>query len=233
MPQGPLLAEDCRVSKPSTRSARRQKYAHELAKRGVEMPFPCSTCERRRRRCVLSKDEEGCVECVRYSSKECDIGLSQAQLRRLDKAKEDLLKQLEDAENREIAAEEAESAVRAEILEKECVARSRKLEARATTRRLRKQLASVRDRTKEMFAKELAVIEHLEELDRREAEKSVAETSSVAAVGEGVSVSSPAEGFPELEWSSQDAAALDAFATANGWVASRVSDGNGAVTSGS
>ena len=149
-----------RVSKPLSYVARRKRHSEEIFRRGVEMPFPCSFCTRTARRCFLSEKSANCAECVR-AGKSCDIGLSDLQLKRLDQAKEDLKKQLEEAEDREV-------------------------EARANARRIRKQLASVNTRQREMFAKELAVIEKLEELDRVDAERGavpVVEASLLHAEG--------------------------------------------------
>lgn len=188
------------------------------------MPIPCSTYSRQSRRCFVSDGSTDCAECVRHGAKSCDIGLSMSQVERLKKIRDDLQRQLKEAEEA-------------------------KLEVVVRERCLRKQLTLVDSRAKEMFEKEEAILKSLDAQYEAEAERSVvlsAEASSSRVevpvsdvVGGSVSVSevplnsvgasnvsvggssflndgspilSPSEHFPESRLSSEEIARFDAFA---------------------
>ena len=126
-----------RVSKFRPRGVRRNEAAESIIFLGQEMPIPCSTCSRQSRRCFVSDGSTDCAECVRHGAKSCDIGLSMSQVERLKKTRDDLQRQLEEAEEA-------------------------KLEVVVRERRLRKQLALVDSRAKEMFEKEEAILKSLD-----------------------------------------------------------------------
>ena len=172
---------DSRVSKSTeARGVRRLLQAEKIERLGVQMPFPCSNCARSSSRCMVSDDGVKCGECTRRGRQECDIGMSEAQWRRLQVAREKVEKEL-------------------------ALARDAEIEARVRTRRLERQFASLDSRQREMMAKESMLLDKLDELDRVEAERDaapVAEASS--SVGKNVSVvvasssHTPSERFPSV-----------------------------------
>ena len=129
-----------RVEKPRSRKCRRAFYAETIEILGSAMPFPCSTCRRQKRSCRISESSADCAECVRHGAKECDVGLSRVQVARLKETKDRLERELEEAEDAEVAA----------MMKK---------------RQVRKQLAMVDVRANEMLAKEEIIRQRLDAQD--------------------------------------------------------------------
>ena len=144
------------MSKSRPRGVRRSETAASIISLGQEMPIPCSTCSRQSRRCFVSDGSTDCAECVRRGAKCCDVGLSRVQVERLKKTRDDLQRQLEKAEDAKLDARRSET------------------EAILWERRVRKQLALVDLRAKDMFEKEEAILKSLDARDEAEVEKSAA-----------------------------------------------------------
>ena len=122
------------------------------------MPFPCSACRHQKRPCRISESSADCAECVRHGTKGCDVGLSKVQVDSLKSTKDKLQKQLEEAQDAELAFEE--SSIEAE--RSRARAERSKMEVRMRQRQIRKQLALVDSRANEMLAKEEVIRQRLD-----------------------------------------------------------------------
>ena len=120
-------------------STRRKALLSKFSNSSISM-HPCGYCSSKSIPCKVSDASEYCEECVRLG-RSCDLIITAADWARLDRAKEKLRKQLEEAEEQISAASMARL-------------------------RLRKQLGLVKKREREMFSRELRNIESLEEDER-------------------------------------------------------------------
>jgi len=151
-------------------TVRRRRRAQEIYDSGPKMPTPCSSCVKHGRLCVLDVVSGRCSECIgRNIQSSCNLVVSDAEFRKNSLARKKLLEKLEAAEDLE-------------------------LEARSRQRRLKKELALIDTRYKELHEREMASIEELEKLEREEAAKQIP-----------VSLSSPGSTDPllaDFAWSS-------------------------------
>ena len=159
---------DSRVTKrPLTRTERRKDLGRRTRLWNCEMPIPCTRCRHNKRRCFVGPHSGKCAECLKRGRDDCDMGVTQHEWSKIDRAKEKLQEEL--------------SQVELDISEID-VERSARV---ATRLRLRKQLGLLSQREKEMFQKELALLDQLDELEEKQ--KAEAERSASAATMEASS----------------------------------------------
>ena len=176
---------DSRVRKPRPRMLRRANQADSISILGIEMPFPCSAYQYASRSCRISETSADCAECVRRGSKDCDVGLSMAQVNRLKETKDRLQQQLEEAQDAELVFEESR-------LEAERSQRA----VRMRQRQIRKQLAFVDVRANEMLAKEEIIRQRLDAQEEADMAALAAVIEENVPVGSEETVVVPSSGAP-------------------------------------
>jgi hypothetical protein len=128
----------------SKRQQRRTILADRISSRGLTMVYPCTSCSKSGKKCIVDQSSKLCSECARYSRR-CDIDRV-PEIERLDAEEKRLLS----------AAEEADTEV-SRLLDQ-----LQQVSSRA--RRLRKQADFLGGRVKKIVKGELDGLEAVEKL---------------------------------------------------------------------
>ncbi|KAF2174784.1 hypothetical protein K469DRAFT_101304 [Zopfia rhizophila CBS 207.26] len=142
------------MTRPESSLIRARRLASRIRAAPHHMPTPCSNCSRRGDDCLVNLSSGRCSACNDRNAK-CDLVVSQPEWDRIDCDKEKLRRQLEKAQDEAI-----ETRRRLLLADQE---------AQARERRLRRELAQIDSKEKEMFDREMASIREVQALEQEEA----------------------------------------------------------------
>lgn len=157
----------------SSTTARRHALAARILRGGSETSIRCLNCQPHPRyRCWVSSDSKRCYECVRRGSR-CQFPEempSPAEFRRVDQARDRIRSQLEEAQQ---SIEQDEAEIRSLTQQIQRLTQQaqhltlRAASSRAKVIRLLRLLSFLDNRSRDLFERELAEIEALEEAEQQ------------------------------------------------------------------
>jgi len=162
----------------SSATAPRHALAARILRGGSEASIRCLSCQPHPRyRCWISSDSKHCYECVRRGN--CcpfpEEMPSPAEFRRVDQARDRIRSQLEEAQQ---SIEQDEAEIRSltqqiqRLIQQAQLLTHRAASSRAKVIRLLRLLSFLDNRSRDLFERELAEIEALEEAERQQENQS-------------------------------------------------------------